>query len=74
VRKGRNVAIQVMLLDPAGHRGCRSRLGSGTTARVAISFATRTVDGRGRLGRRSASTPTVSPVLLQRPGLMWGWP
>jgi S-DNA-T family DNA segregation ATPase FtsK/SpoIIIE len=58
IRKGRNVAIQVMLLTQrATGDAIPTRIRDN--CQVAISFATRTVDGAvAALGRRSASTPT----------------
>ncbi len=58
VRKGRNVAIQVMLLTQrATGDAIPTRIRDN--CQVAISFATRTVDGAvAALGRRSGSIPT----------------
>jgi DNA segregation ATPase FtsK/SpoIIIE, S-DNA-T family len=58
VRKGRNVAIQVMLLTQRA-TGTRSRPGSGTTARSPSASPPAPWTGRWpRWGRRSASIPT----------------
>jgi DNA segregation ATPase FtsK/SpoIIIE, S-DNA-T family len=61
IRKGRNVAIQVLLLTQrATGDAIPTRIRDN--CQVAISFATRTVDGAvAALGRRSASTPTSPP-------------
>jgi DNA segregation ATPase FtsK/SpoIIIE, S-DNA-T family len=67
IRKGRNVAIQVMLLtqratgDPIPTR-------IRDNCQVAISFATRTVDGAvAALGEEIRQHPDASPVLLNDP-------
>jgi DNA segregation ATPase FtsK/SpoIIIE, S-DNA-T family len=67
IRKGRNVAIQVMLLT-------RRATGDAIPTRirdncqVAISFATRTVDGAvAALGEEIRQHPDASPVLLNDP-------
>ena len=72
IRKGRNVAIQVKLLAQ-GHRRCHpDRIRDN--CQVAISFATRTLDGAvAALVRRSASTPTPPRSCSTTPP-MWAWP
>jgi DNA segregation ATPase FtsK/SpoIIIE, S-DNA-T family len=67
VRKGRNVAIQVMLLTQrATGDAIPTRIRDN--CQVAISFATRTVDGAvAALGEEIRHHPDVSPVLLNDP-------
>jgi S-DNA-T family DNA segregation ATPase FtsK/SpoIIIE len=67
VRKGRNVAIQVMLLTQrATGDAIPTRIRDN--CQVAISFATRTVDGAvAALGEEIRQHPEVSPVLLNDP-------
>jgi S-DNA-T family DNA segregation ATPase FtsK/SpoIIIE len=67
VRKGRNVAIQVMLLTQrATGDAIPTRIRDN--CQVAISFATRTVDGAvAALGEEIRQHPDVSPVLLNDP-------
>jgi S-DNA-T family DNA segregation ATPase FtsK/SpoIIIE len=69
IRKGRNVAIQVMLLTQrATGDAIPTRIRDN--CQVAISFATRTVDGAvARLGEEIRQHPGISPVLLNDPGL-----
>jgi S-DNA-T family DNA segregation ATPase FtsK/SpoIIIE len=68
VRKGRNVAIQVMLLTQrATGDAIPTRIRDN--CQVAISFATRTVDGAvAALGEEIRQHPDASPVLLNDPG------
>ena len=72
ISKGRNVAIQVMLLTQrATGDAIPTRIRDN--CQVAISFATRTVDGAvAALGEEIRQHPDVSPVLLERPGLCRG--
>jgi S-DNA-T family DNA segregation ATPase FtsK/SpoIIIE len=67
VRKGRNVAIQVMLLTQrATGDAIPTRIRDN--CQVAISFATRTLDGAvAALGEEIRQHPDVSPVLLNDP-------
>jgi DNA segregation ATPase FtsK/SpoIIIE, S-DNA-T family len=67
VRKGRNVAIQVMLLTQrATGDAIPTRIRDN--CQVAISFATRTVDGAvAALGEEIRQHPDVSPVQLNDP-------
>jgi S-DNA-T family DNA segregation ATPase FtsK/SpoIIIE len=67
IRKGRNVAIQVMLLTQrATGDAIPTRIRDN--CQVAISFATRTVDGAvAALGEEIRQHPDVSPVLLNDP-------
>jgi DNA segregation ATPase FtsK/SpoIIIE, S-DNA-T family len=67
VRKGRNVAIQVLLLTQrATGDAIPTRIRDN--CQVAISFATRTVDGAvAALGEEIRQHPEVSPVLLNDP-------
>jgi DNA segregation ATPase FtsK/SpoIIIE, S-DNA-T family len=67
VRKGRNVAIQVMLLTQrATADAIPTRIRDN--CQVAISFATRTVDGAvAALGEEIRQHPDASPVLLNDP-------
>jgi hypothetical protein len=67
VRKGRNVAIQVMLLTQrATGDAIPTRIRDN--CQVAISFATRTVDGAvAALGEEIRQYPDASPVLLNDP-------
>jgi DNA segregation ATPase FtsK/SpoIIIE, S-DNA-T family len=67
VRKGRNVAIQVMLLTQrATGDAIPTRIRDN--CQVAISFATRTLDGAvAALGEEIRQHPEVSPVLLNDP-------
>jgi S-DNA-T family DNA segregation ATPase FtsK/SpoIIIE len=67
IRKGRNVAIQVMLLTQrATGDAIPTRIRDN--CQVAISFATRTVDGAvAALGEEIRQHPEVSPVLLNDP-------
>jgi DNA segregation ATPase FtsK/SpoIIIE, S-DNA-T family len=67
VRKGRNVAIQVLLLTQrATGDAIPTRIRDN--CQVAISFATRTVDGAvAALGEEIRQHPDVSPVLLNDP-------
>jgi DNA segregation ATPase FtsK/SpoIIIE, S-DNA-T family len=67
VRKGRNVAIQVMLLTQrATGDAIPTRIRDN--CQVAISFATRTVDGAvAALGEEIRQHPEASPVLLNDP-------
>jgi DNA segregation ATPase FtsK/SpoIIIE, S-DNA-T family len=64
VRKGRNVAIQVMLLTQrATGDAIPTRIRDN--CQVAISFATRTIDGAvAALGEEIRQHPDASPVLL----------
>jgi DNA segregation ATPase FtsK/SpoIIIE, S-DNA-T family len=68
VRKGRNVAIQVMLLTQrATGDAIPTRIRDN--CQVAISFATRTIDGAvAALGEEIRQHPDASPVLLNDPG------
>jgi DNA segregation ATPase FtsK/SpoIIIE, S-DNA-T family len=72
VRKGRNVAIQVMLLTQrATGDAIPTRIRDN--CQVAISFATRTVDGAvAALGEEIRQHPDASPVLLNDPAYV-GW-
>src|SRR5215207_981539 len=67
VRKGRNVAIQVMLLTQrATGDAIPTRIRDN--CQVAISFATRTLDGAvAALGEEICQHPDASPVLLNDP-------
>ena len=67
IRKGRNVAIQVMLLTQrATGDAIPTRIRDN--CQVAISFATRTVDGAvAALGEEIRQHPDTSPVLLNDP-------
>jgi DNA segregation ATPase FtsK/SpoIIIE, S-DNA-T family len=67
IRKGRNVAIQVMLLTQrATGDAIPTRIRDN--CQVAISFATRTVDGAvAALGEEIRQHPDDSPVLLNDP-------
>jgi DNA segregation ATPase FtsK/SpoIIIE, S-DNA-T family len=67
IRKGRNVAIHVMLLTQrATGDAIPTRIRDN--CQVAISFATRTVDGAvAALGEEIRQHPDVSPVLLNDP-------
>jgi DNA segregation ATPase FtsK/SpoIIIE, S-DNA-T family len=67
IRKGRNVAIQVMLLTQrATGDAIPTRIRDN--CQVAISFATRTVDGAvAALGDEIRQHPDASPVLLNDP-------
>jgi DNA segregation ATPase FtsK/SpoIIIE, S-DNA-T family len=67
VRKGRNVAIQVLLLTQrATGDAIPTRIRDN--CQVAISFATRTVDGAvAALGEEIRQHPDASPVLLNDP-------
>jgi S-DNA-T family DNA segregation ATPase FtsK/SpoIIIE len=67
IRKGRNVAIQVMLLTQrATGDAIPTRIRDN--CQVAISFATRTVDGAvAALGEEIRQHPEISPVLLNDP-------
>jgi DNA segregation ATPase FtsK/SpoIIIE, S-DNA-T family len=67
IRKGRNVAIQVMLLTQrATGDAIPTRIRDN--CQVAISFATRTVDGAvAALGEEIRQHSDVSPVLLNDP-------
>jgi S-DNA-T family DNA segregation ATPase FtsK/SpoIIIE len=67
VRKGRNVAIQVMLLTQrATGDAIPTRIRDN--CQVAISFATRTLDGAvAALGEEIRNHPDASPVLLNDP-------
>jgi S-DNA-T family DNA segregation ATPase FtsK/SpoIIIE len=67
VRKGRNVAIQAVLLTQrATGDAIPTRIRDN--CQVAISFATRTVDGAvAALGEEIRQHPDVSPVLLNDP-------
>ena len=67
VRKGRNVAIQVMLLTQrATGDAIPTRIRDN--CQVAISFATRTMDGAvAALGEEIRQHPDASPVLLNDP-------
>jgi S-DNA-T family DNA segregation ATPase FtsK/SpoIIIE len=67
VRKGRNVAIQVMLLTQrATGDAIPTRIRDN--CQVAISFATRTLDGAvAALGEEIRQHPEASPVLLNDP-------
>jgi DNA segregation ATPase FtsK/SpoIIIE, S-DNA-T family len=67
IRKGRNVAIQVMLLTQrANGDAIPTRIRDN--CQVAISFATRTVDGAvAALGEEIRHHPDASPVLLNDP-------
>ena len=67
IRKGRNVAIQVMLLTQrATGDAIPTRIRDN--CQVAISFATRTMDGAvAALGEEIRQHPEVSPVLLNDP-------
>jgi DNA segregation ATPase FtsK/SpoIIIE, S-DNA-T family len=67
IRKGRNVAIQVMLLTQrATGDAIPTRIRDN--CQVAISFATRTIDGAvAALGEEIRQHPDASPVLLNDP-------
>jgi DNA segregation ATPase FtsK/SpoIIIE, S-DNA-T family len=67
IRKGRNVAIQVMLLTQrATADAIPTRIRDN--CQVAISFATRTADGAvAALGEEIRQHPDASPVLLNDP-------
>ena len=67
MRKGRNVAIQVMLLTQrATGDAIPTRIRDN--CQVAISFATRTLDGAvAALGEEIRQHPDASPVLLNDP-------
>jgi DNA segregation ATPase FtsK/SpoIIIE, S-DNA-T family len=67
IRKGRNVAIQVVLLTQrATGDAIPTRIRDN--CQVAISFATRTVDGAvAALGEEIRQYPDASPVLLNDP-------
>jgi S-DNA-T family DNA segregation ATPase FtsK/SpoIIIE len=67
IRKGRNVAIQVMLLTQrATGDAIPTRIRDN--CQVAISFATRTMDGAvAALGEEIRQHPDASPVLLNDP-------
>jgi DNA segregation ATPase FtsK/SpoIIIE, S-DNA-T family len=67
IRKGRNVAVQVMLLTQrATGDAIPTRIRDN--CQVAISFATRTLDGAvAALGEEIRSHPDASPVLLNDP-------
>jgi DNA segregation ATPase FtsK/SpoIIIE, S-DNA-T family len=67
IRKGRNVAIQVLLLTQrATGDAIPTRIRDN--CQVAISFATRTIDGAvAALGEEIRQHPDVSPVLLNDP-------
>jgi DNA segregation ATPase FtsK/SpoIIIE, S-DNA-T family len=67
IRKGRNVAIQAVLLTQrATGDAIPTRIRDN--CQVAISFATRTVDGAvAALGEEIRQHPDVSPVLLNDP-------
>jgi hypothetical protein len=67
VRKGRNIAIQVMLLTQrATGDAIPTRIRDN--CQVAISFATRTLDGAvAALGEEIRQHPDASPVLLNDP-------
>jgi S-DNA-T family DNA segregation ATPase FtsK/SpoIIIE len=67
IRKGRNVAVQVMLLTQrATADAIPTRIRDN--CQVAISFATRTVDGAvAALGEEVRQHPDASPVLLNDP-------
>jgi DNA segregation ATPase FtsK/SpoIIIE, S-DNA-T family len=67
VRKGRNVAVQVMLLTQrATGDAIPTRIRDN--CQVAISFATRTIDGAvAALGEEIRQHPDASPVLLNDP-------
>jgi S-DNA-T family DNA segregation ATPase FtsK/SpoIIIE len=67
IRKGRNVAIQVMLLTQrATGDAIPTRIRDN--CQVAISFATRTADGAvAALGEEIRQHPDASPVLLNDP-------
>jgi DNA segregation ATPase FtsK/SpoIIIE, S-DNA-T family len=70
IRKGRNVAIQVMLLTQrATGDAIPTRIRDN--CQVAISFATRTVDGAvAALGEEIRQHPDASPVLLNDPAFV----
>jgi hypothetical protein len=67
IRKGRNVAIQVLLLTQrATGDAIPTRIRDN--CQVAISFATRTIDGAvAALGEEIRQHPDASPVLLNDP-------
>jgi DNA segregation ATPase FtsK/SpoIIIE, S-DNA-T family len=67
IRKGRNVAVQVMLLTQrATGDAIPTRIRDN--CQVAISFATRTLDGAvAALGEEIRAHPDASPVLLNDP-------
>jgi S-DNA-T family DNA segregation ATPase FtsK/SpoIIIE len=67
IRKGRNVAIQVMLLTQRATGDAIPTL-ILDNCQVAISFATRTLDGAvAALGEEIRQHPDTSPVLLNDP-------
>jgi DNA segregation ATPase FtsK/SpoIIIE, S-DNA-T family len=67
IRKGRNVAIQVMLLTQRA-TGDAIPIRIRDNFQVAISFATRTLDGAvAALGEEIRQHPDASPVLLNDP-------
>ncbi|HET7519795.1 MAG TPA: hypothetical protein VFN05_19305 [Actinomycetes bacterium] len=67
IRKGRNVAIQVMLLTQRA-TGDAIPTRVRDNCQVAISFATRTMDGAvAALGEEIRQHPDASPVLLNDP-------
>ena len=68
IRKGRNVAIQVMLLTQRA-TGMRSRPGSGTTARSPSVRHRHPRWCRGGAGRGDPPAPRRLPGPAQRPGL-----
>jgi S-DNA-T family DNA segregation ATPase FtsK/SpoIIIE len=70
IRKGRNVAIQVMLLTQrATGDAIPTRIRDN--CQVAISFATRTLDGAvAALGEEIRQHPDASPVLLNDPAFV----
>jgi S-DNA-T family DNA segregation ATPase FtsK/SpoIIIE len=70
IRKGRNVAVQVMLLTQrATGDAIPTRIRDN--CQVAISFATRTVDGAvAALGEEIRQHPDVSPALLNDPAFV----
>jgi DNA segregation ATPase FtsK/SpoIIIE, S-DNA-T family len=70
IRKGRNVAIQVMLLTQRA-TGDAIPTRVRDNCQVAISFATRTVDGAvAALGEEIRQHPDASPVLLNDPAFV----
>jgi S-DNA-T family DNA segregation ATPase FtsK/SpoIIIE len=67
IRKGRNVAIQVMLLTQRA-TGDAIPTRVRDNCQVAVSFATRTLDGAvAALGEEIRQHPDASPVLLNDP-------
>jgi S-DNA-T family DNA segregation ATPase FtsK/SpoIIIE len=67
IRKGRNVAIQVMLLTQRA-TGDAISTRVRDNCQVAVSFATRTLDGAvAALGEEIRQHPDASPVLLNDP-------